>query len=141
MRWTVAAAMVLCLTANSAAAADKKASLPAGEKTDSVLILDGTNTKVLGKVHYKQVEEGGHQVQKPDPWAPGTVMIIRQLDEATAKGLTVTNGTAQVGGAYVVRDNRQLEYLGQVDLSKTNQALAKQFGLHGKTVQVPPKRR
>lgn len=138
MRWTVTAAVLLGL-AMSVHAAEKKTSLPAGEKAESVLILDGSNTKILGKVQYTQVEEGGQQVQKPDPWVPGTVMIIRQLDEATAKGLKVINGTAQVGGAYVVRENRQLEYLGQVDLSKPNQVLAKQFGLHGKMVKVPPK--
>lgn len=138
MRWIVTAAILLCLTL-SAHAAEKKTSLPRGEKADSVVILDGGQTKVLGTVHYTQVEEGGQQVQKPDPWALGTVMIIRQLDDQTAKGLKVTNGTAQVGGAYAVRQNRELEYLGQVDLSKTNQELAQQFGLHGKMVKVPAK--
>ncbi len=140
MRWTIPAVILFAL-ALPAHAGEKPTSLPAGEKAESVVILDGGNTKILGTVHYTQVEEGGQQVQKPDPWAPGTVMIIRQIDDATAKGLKVSNGTAQVGGAYVVRENRQLEYLGQVDLSKTNQELAKQFGLHGRMVKVPPKRR
>ncbi len=138
MRWVATIAILLCLTL-SAYAAEKKTSLPPGEKADSVVVLDGANTKILGTVHYTQVEEGGQRVQKPEPWALGTVMIIRQLDEPTAKELKVTNGTAQVGGAYVVRNNRQLEYLGQVDLSKTNQELAKQLGLKGKMVRVGPR--
>ena len=131
MKRTVAITILLSLmgSAMSAHADEKKAALPAGEKAQSVLILDGNNTKMLGKVQYAEVEEGGQKVQKPDPWAPGTVMIIRQIDEPTAKQLKVTNGTAQVGGAYVIRANHQLEYLGQIDLSKSNQALAKQFGL------------
>jgi len=130
MRWALTAAILLSLTV-SVHADEKKASLPLGEKADSVLILDGNNTKMLGKVQYSEVEEGGQKVKKPDPWALGTVMIIRQIDEPTAKQLKVTNGTAQAGGAYIVRENHQLEYLGQVDLKKSNQALAKEFGVKG----------
>ncbi len=121
-------ALVLSMTF-SAYAEDKMAALPPGESAAGVLILAGPNTKLLGKVQYTQVEEGGQQVQKPDPWVPGNVMIIREIDEPTAKALKVANGTPEVGGAYRIHENHQLEYLGKVDLKKTDKALAKQFGV------------
>lgn len=128
MKWVAVVALALSVTF-SAYAEDKKASLPPGESAPAVLILAGPNTKLVGKVQYTQVEEGGQQVQKPDPWVPGNVMIIREIDDKTAKGLKVVNGTAEVGGAYRMQPNHELEYLGRVDLKKTDKALAKQFGV------------
>jgi hypothetical protein len=141
--------MVLSLTV-AAQAAEKKAApkgeskttlsplLPAGEQPDSVLVLQKNDQGalapvLLGKMHTATVEENGQQVEKPEPLAPGVILIIRDIDEPTAKSLRVTNGTAQAGGAYIVRQNRELEYLGQVDLSKKNLKLAKEFGIHGET--------
>ncbi len=124
------AVIVLALSVTfSAYAEDKMASLPPGESAPGVLILAGPNTKLLGKVQYMQAEEGGQQVQKPDPWVPGNVIIIREIDEQTAKALKVVNGSPEVGGAYRIHENHQLEYLGKVDLKKTDKALAKQFGV------------
>ncbi len=128
MKRFAAVALVLWMTC-SAYAEDKKAALPPGESPEAVLILAGPNTKLLGKVEYTQAEQGGQQVRQPDPWVPGNVMIIREIDEKTAQGLKVTNGSPEVGGAYRIRENHQLEYLGKVDLQKTDKALAKQFGV------------
>lgn len=144
-------AIVLSLTV-AAHAAEKKAAakkasettlstlLPAGEHPDSVLILQKNDQGamapvLLGKMHTATVEENGQQIEKPDPLAPGCILIIRDVDEQTAKGLKVTNGTAQAGGAYIARQNHELEYLGQVDLSKKNAKLAKEFGVRGEKKQ------
>lgn len=142
-------AMVLSLTV-AAQAAEKKGGqkedtklsslLPQGEHPESVLVLQKNDQGalapvLLGKMHTSTVEENGQQVEKPDPLAPGAILIIRDIDEPTAKGLKVTNGTPQVGGAYIARQNHELEYLGQVDLSKPNAKLAKEFGVHGQMVK------
>ena len=84
---------------------------------------------LLGQLHTVPVEEEGQEVEKPDPLRPGNILIIRDLDEAVTKDLKVTNGTAQVGGAYIARENHELEYLGQVDLNKRNKRLALEFGI------------
>jgi len=115
----------------------KKAALPAGEHPDSVLILQKNAQGVmapvlLGKMHTTTVEKEGQEVKKPDPLAPGCLLIVRDLDEQTEKSLHTTDGSpVQVGGAYIARENHELEYLGQVNLSKKNQKLAKEFGIHG----------
>ena len=120
---------ILLSLAAAAQADDKKASAPDDGKAEAVLILQGNNTKLVGKPRFSQVEEGGQQVQKPDLWVPGNVIIIRELDDQTAKHLKVRNGAAEAGAAYRIREKHELEYVGKVDLKKSNQALAKQFGV------------
>ena len=150
MRWALCGmAILLSLTVTAQAKGKKDSSkqgtkisslLPAGEHPDSVLVLEKNDQGqlapvLLGKMHTTTTEENGQKVEKPDPLAPGAILIIRDIDDATAKGLKVTNGTAQVGGAYIARQNHELEYLGQVDLNKPNNKLAKEFGIHGKMVK------
>jgi uncharacterized membrane protein YeaQ/YmgE (transglycosylase-associated protein family) len=108
--------------------------LPAGEEPEAVVVVqknaDGVMAPVLlGQLHTVPVEEEGQEVEKPDPLRPGNILIIRDLDEQLAKALKVSNGTAQVGGAYIARANHELEYLGQVDLNKRNKRLALEFGI------------
>jgi hypothetical protein len=123
----------------AAHAEEKKAALPLGEHPDSVLVVQknaqGAMAPVLlGKMHTATVEQDGQQVQKPDPLCPGCMVIVRDLDEVTANGLRVVDGSqVQVGGAYIARETHELEYLGQVDLSKNNVKLAKEFGIRGQT--------
>jgi hypothetical protein len=123
----------------AAYAEEKKAALPPGEHPDSVLVVQKNKQGamapvILGKMHTAKVEQDGQQVEKPDPLCPGCIVIVRDLDEVTAKGLRVVDGSeVQVGGAYIARENHELEYLGQVDLSKNNVKLAKDFGIGGQT--------
>jgi len=151
MRRAFCTMLIVLSLAVTAQAAEKKAApkgeskttlsplLPAGEQPDSVLILQKNDQGVLapvllGKMHTMMVEEeDGQQVEKQDPLGPGVILIIRDIDEAFAKSLRVSNGTVQVGGAYIQRPTRELEYLGQVDLSKKNAKLAKEFGVRGET--------
>ncbi len=112
--------------------------LPPGEQPDSVVIIEKNDQgamawAIMGKPHTVSVEENGQQVQKPDYLAPGVVVIIRDLDERTAENLSVRNGEPQVGGAYIARQEHELEYLGQVDLTKANARLAQEFGIRGQT--------
>ena len=150
MRRAFCTMLIVLSLAAVAPAAEKKAApkgeskttlsplLPAGEQPDSVLILQKNDQGVLapvllGKMHTMMVEEDGQQVEKQDPLGPGVILIIRDIDDAFAKSLRVSNGTVQIGGAYIQRPTRELEYLGQVDLSKKNAKLAKEFGVRGET--------
>ena len=150
MRRAFCTMLIVLSLAAAAPAAEKKAApkgeskttlsplLPAGEQPDSVLILQKNDQGVLapvllGKMHTMMVEADGQQVEKQDPLGPGVILIIRDIDDAFAKSLRVSNGTVQIGGAYIQRPTRELEYLGQVDLSKKNAKLAKEFGLRGET--------
>ena len=141
-------AMVLSLVVAAHAAEKKEGGgkttlsplLPAGEHPEAVVILKKNEQGamapgVFGELRTITIEKDGQQVEQPDALATGTIMIIRDIDEATAKSLRVTNGTAQVGGAYIAREGHVLEYLGQVDLSKDNTKLAKEFGIRAKKVK------
>jgi hypothetical protein len=136
MKRALCIATLLCMTV-AAHAQVKKAALPPGEHPDSLLILQKSKEGVmapvlLGKMHKTTVDQEGKEVEKPDPLAPGCLLVIRDLDEQTAKSLRTTDGSpVQVGGAYIARQNHELEYLGQVNLKMKNQKLAKQFGIHG----------
>ena len=108
--------------------------LPAGEEPEAVVVLqknaEGVMSPVLlGQLHAAPAGEEGQNAEQPDPLRPGNILIIRDLDEQLTKDLKISNGTAQVGGAYIARANHELEYLGQVDLNKRNKRLALEFGI------------
>jgi hypothetical protein len=114
--------------------------LPAGAQPEAVVILKKNEQGqmapgVFGKLRTITIERDGQQVEQPDALAQGNIVIIRDIDDTMAKGLRIVNGTAQVGGAYIANANHELEYLGQVDLTKENKQLAKEFGIHGEKVK------
>ncbi len=139
----------MLFVAVAAHAADKKEGggkttrsplLPADAQPEAVVILKKNEQGqmapgVFGKLRTIKVERDGQEVEQPDALAQGNIVIIRDIDDAMAKSLHVVNGTAQVGGAYIANANHELEYLGQVDLTKENKQLAKEFGIHGEKVK------
>jgi uncharacterized membrane protein YeaQ/YmgE (transglycosylase-associated protein family) len=117
--------------------------LPSGAEPEAVIVLQkneqGDMAPVLmGKLRAVPVDEGGEQVEKPDPLSPGNIIIVRDLDDQIVKDLKVTNGALQVAGAYISRENHELEYLGQVDLNKRNKRLAVEFGIQGESPTPKP---
>ncbi|MBP1687281.1 MAG: hypothetical protein H6Q33_3424 [Deltaproteobacteria bacterium] len=114
--------------------------LPAGAQPEAVVILKKNDQGqmapgVFGKLHNITIEKDGQQVEQPDALAQGNIVIIRDIDDVMAKSLRIVNGTVQVGGAYIANANHELEYLGQVDLTKENKQLAKEFGIRGERVK------
>lgn len=110
--------------------------LPSGAQPEAVIVLQrneqGDMAPVLmGKLRTVPVDEGGEQVEKPDALYPGNIVIVRDLDEQMVNDLKVANGALQVAGAYISREDHELEYLGQVDLNKRNKRLAVEFGIQG----------
>ncbi|MFN8628719.1 MAG: GlsB/YeaQ/YmgE family stress response membrane protein [Candidatus Binatia bacterium] len=116
------------------AVVERSSLLPAGAEPEAVVVLqkdaEGAMAPVLlGQLHAVPAGADGQETEKLDPLRPGNILIIRDLDEQLTKDLKISNGSAQVGGAYIARANHELEYLGQVDLSKRNKRLALEFGI------------
>jgi hypothetical protein len=89
------------------------------ETADAVLIVDGEGVAVQGQVEIEFTPDGG---TVPNIWVPGNVVIFRTAEE-------IRGQTGEAGMAYRITDDDELDPIGEVDLSKTDDELAEEFGV------------
>ena len=89
------------------------------EPADAVLIVDGENVAVRGQVQIEFSPDGG---MEPVVWVPGNVVIFRNDQELRGQ-------PGKGGRAYRITEGDALEEIGEVDLSKSDDELAEEFGI------------
>lgn len=90
-----------------------------GEKADTVLIVGGEGIAVRGDVEMVQGEDGG---MIPWLWAPGTIVVFRA-------DLELAGRSGRAGRAYRIQEDGSLAEIGSVDLSRSDDELAAEFGV------------
>ena len=97
------------------------------EPADAVLIVDGENVAVRGQVEFVFSPDGGAQ---PNIWVPGNVVIFR------TDGV-VAEQAGEAGMAYRIAEDGSLDPEGEVDVARTDDELAAEFGIE-KVEDEPP---
>jgi hypothetical protein len=97
------------------------------EPADAVLIVDGEDVAVRGQVEFVFSPDGGAQ---PNIWVPGNVVIFRTAGE-------VADHAGEAGMAYRITGDGSLDPEGEVDVAKTDDELAAEFGIE-KVEDEPP---
>jgi hypothetical protein len=93
-------------------------------KPDVVMIVEeGGGGAVFGKVTFELGPSGNLE---PKIWVPGYVVIFRNEGK-------LGNEPGQPGHAYKITRDFKLEHIAKVDLKKSNEELAKQFGVKVKS--------
>jgi len=90
------------------------------QKADVVAIVQGDTVAFMGTITF--VREG--ETFRPDVWKAGNVVIFR-VDAAFG------NESGKRGQAYRIKKDNSLEQVGSVDLAKSNEELAAQYGQYG----------
>ena len=96
-----------------------------GETADTVLIVDEEGMGFQGQIAVEIAPDGTLQ---PKLWEPGNIVIFR-IDD------TLAGQVGEAGMAYRLTEERQLDPIGEIDLSKTDTELAAEFGVE---IQEPP---
>jgi hypothetical protein len=113
-------ALTLVVLLSALAACASAAAACARKPVNAVIVVSQEGIRVSGG-HVPFVKDGGRM--RPDIWSPGNVVIYR-TDATTGGG-----EQARTGRAYRINDNYKLDDLGAIDLTKTDEQLAGQFGV------------
>ncbi len=90
-----------------------------GKKTDVLLIVEEEGVGVMGSVTFELSSSGKYQ---PKLWVPGYIVVFR-VDRKFG------DEAGQAGQAYKITKDYKFDPIGKVDLNKSNEDLAKQFGI------------
>ena len=99
--------------------------LGGGETTDTLLIVDEEGVGFQGQVEIEIAPDGTLQ---PKLWEPGNIVIFRIND-------TLAGQAGEAGMAYRLTEKRELDPIGEIDLSKSDTELATEFGVE---IEEPP---
>ena len=91
----------------------------AGETADTVVFVGGEGIAVRGPVEMVQGADGE---MIPFLWSPGTIVVFRSDAELAGR-------TGRAGVAYRIEEDGSLSSIGSVDLTRSNDELAADFGL------------
>lgn len=102
---------------------EAKTNLPNDIKANSVKIADEIGVETIGEINFSAAP-GANSGNASGPIVVMIFRVIAPQDLQVAKEWGV-----KVGGAYIQKSQTEYEYIRDVDLSKSNDELARQFGV------------
>lgn len=114
--------------ASPSTATTKPAAAPSRGQSRYLVVFDkGDSAQVMGEVTFN-FADGGF---KPDLWKPGGLYLFRATNGLSARGIAeiVPGFSPKPGEVYEVGEGRTLKKFSDVDLGKSNEDIAREFGI------------
>jgi hypothetical protein len=107
-----------------------------GRKPAGAIIVYPDRLLVVGhaKIYFSGIP--GLSDEPMDPWRPGNAAIFRV--DRTVEGREGRSFSGKAGKVYWINERFELEEMGQADLAKTDEDIARQFGVEVKSQSASP---